>query len=156
MTRNWVAAATVLMCIVMGTSATAKDQGRSKGMGKHDGARWEHRDRDRDIRWERDRSRRPAGWSKGKKKGWGNCNLPPGQAKKQGCNGYYRNRDRVVIFRDRDRDRRTGGWRLPSKTTTTTTTTRKPGGWHIPDKQTTHTTTTTTTTQPSGGWKVPK
>lgn len=153
MTRKWVAAATVLMCIVMGTSATAKDQGRGKGMGKHEGARWEHRDRD--IRWERDRSRRPAGWSKGKKKGWGNCNLPPGQAKKQGCNGHYRSRDRVVIFRDRDRDRRTGGWRLPSKTTTTTTTTRKPGGWHIPDKQTTQT-TTTTTTQPSGGWKVPK
>jgi len=27
----------------------------------------------------------PPGWDKGKKTGWGDCNLPPGQAKKHGC-----------------------------------------------------------------------
>jgi hypothetical protein len=32
---------------------------------------------------------RPPGWSKGKKTGWGNCGLPPGQAKKYGsCQTY--------------------------------------------------------------------
>ncbi len=31
---------------------------------------------------------RPPGWSKGKKTGWGNCGMPPGQAKKYGCNTY--------------------------------------------------------------------
>ncbi len=59
-------------------------------------------DRD-DDRWESrngweyrtyDRGQMPPGWSKGKKTGWGNCNLPPGQAKKYGCNQYhYQGRD---------------------------------------------------------------
>jgi hypothetical protein len=41
-----------------------------------------------------ERGHTPPGWSKGKKTGWGNCNLPPGQAKKYGCNQYrYQNRD---------------------------------------------------------------
>ena len=31
---------------------------------------------------------RPPGWSRGKKTGWGNCGLPPGQAKKYGCQTY--------------------------------------------------------------------
>jgi len=36
----------------------------------------------------------PPGWSKGKKTGWGNCGLPPGQAKKYGCQSYqYEGRD---------------------------------------------------------------
>src|SRR5262249_43907249 len=31
---------------------------------------------------------RPPGWSRGKKTGWKNCGLPPGQAKKYGCQTY--------------------------------------------------------------------
>ena len=31
---------------------------------------------------------RPPGWSHGQKTGWGNCGLPPGQAKKYGCRTY--------------------------------------------------------------------
>jgi hypothetical protein len=31
---------------------------------------------------------RPPGWSQGKKTGWGNCGMPPGQAKKCGCRTY--------------------------------------------------------------------
>lgn len=30
------------------------------------------------------RSARPQGWDRGRKVGWGNCRLPPGQAKKYG------------------------------------------------------------------------
>ena len=30
----------------------------------------------------------PPGWSQGKKTGWGNCGMPPGQAKKYGCRTY--------------------------------------------------------------------
>ncbi|HLI62003.1 MAG TPA: hypothetical protein VKV05_01295 [Terriglobales bacterium] len=30
----------------------------------------------------------PPGWSRGKKTGWGNCGMPPGQAKKYGCRTY--------------------------------------------------------------------
>ena len=31
----------------------------------------------------------PPGWRHGKKKGWGDCDVPPGQAKKQGCYEYH-------------------------------------------------------------------
>ena len=31
---------------------------------------------------------RPPGWSQGKKTGWGDCGMPPGQAKKYGCYAY--------------------------------------------------------------------
>jgi hypothetical protein len=31
-------------------------------------------------------SRRPPGWDRGRKTGWGACSMPPGQAKKFGCN----------------------------------------------------------------------
>ena len=30
-------------------------------------------------------SNRPPGWDKGKKTGWGDCNVPPGLAKQRGC-----------------------------------------------------------------------
>jgi len=39
---------------------------------------------------------RPYGWSRGNKVGWGNCDLPPGLAKKYGC--YDR---RTIIVRER-------------------------------------------------------
>jgi hypothetical protein len=32
-------------------------------------------------------ARRPHGWERGRKLGWGGCDLPPGQAKKYGCYG---------------------------------------------------------------------
>ena len=31
---------------------------------------------------------RPPGWDRGRKVGWGNCDLPPGLAKKYGCSGF--------------------------------------------------------------------
>lgn len=31
---------------------------------------------------------RPEGWNHGKKTGWDNCGMPPGQAKKHGCYTY--------------------------------------------------------------------
>ena len=57
------------------------------------------RDRDDDDwrdRFDNDRGRfddRPYGWSRGRKVGWGNCDLPPGQAKKYGC----RNRSNIIL-----------------------------------------------------------
>jgi hypothetical protein len=43
------------------------------------------RDRDRDLGRTRGLGDRPPGWGRGRKTGWGDCNLPPGQAKKYGC-----------------------------------------------------------------------
>jgi hypothetical protein len=54
-----------------------------------------HFDEDNDQGWERrdgyeyrTYDQQPPGWSHGKKTGWGNCGLPPGQAKKYGCQTY--------------------------------------------------------------------
>jgi hypothetical protein len=52
-----------------------------------DGLR-EHREQRHDI-FVRDEDGRPPGWDRGKKKGWGDCDVPPGQAKKQGCNSFH-------------------------------------------------------------------
>lgn len=108
------------LCVVMApVTASAKDKDKDKDNDRHADRDRDHdrdkdrdhdrdkdkdkdkdRDRDRDHRVSRDRDHdrdnhaRPAGWSKGKKKGWGNCNLPPGQAKKNGgCNNVRRDRD---------------------------------------------------------------
>lgn len=65
------------------------DKGKKHG-NKHadaDDARWEQRD-GYDYRTYNDGDGRPPGWSQGKKTGWGNCGLPPGQAKKYGCRTY--------------------------------------------------------------------
>ena len=35
---------------------------------------------------------RPQGWDRGRKVGWGNCDLPPGLAKKYGCHSSFRDR----------------------------------------------------------------
>jgi hypothetical protein len=52
---------------------------------------------DNDQGWEKRQSyeyrtyysgQHPPGWSHGKKTGWDNCGMPPGQAKKYGCRTY--------------------------------------------------------------------
>lgn len=67
-----------------------------------------HRDHDRDDRrvaLRHHNSSRPPGWNHGEKKGWGNCNAAPGQAKKAGCNTVHRRHKRVVVaHKDKDHD----------------------------------------------------
>ena len=105
-------------------SSFAKDHG-GKGRDRDDSR---HQDRDRDGDHDRDdrhirhhdrddrrivlsqhRSSRPPGWDRGRKTGWGDCNVPPGQAKKSGCNAIHRRHRHVIVVRhdpDRDGDRR--------------------------------------------------
>ena len=95
----------LILGVALTTGALAKDHGNGNGNGKGQGkgnsasvkhnddhGRWETRNG-----WEYstyERGQHPPGWSQGKKTGWGNCNLPPGQAKKYGCNTYrYEGRD---------------------------------------------------------------
>jgi hypothetical protein len=82
----FISLAIVLSVFLSTASAHDKDHGNGKGRDKHA----EHeRDGDHDRANDRDGhgpSKRPAGWDKGKKTGWGNCDVPPGQAKKVGCN----------------------------------------------------------------------
>ena len=50
------------------------------------------------------RDGRPPGWDRGRKLGWGDCDVPPGLAKKVGC--YNRFFDRRVILTPRNRRNR--------------------------------------------------
>ena len=78
-----------------GTPALKADHGDKRDKHQHGN---KHFDNDNDQGWERrdgyeyrtyeDPDERPPGWSRGKKTGWGNCGLPPGQAKKYGCQTY--------------------------------------------------------------------
>jgi hypothetical protein len=86
---------------------------------KHDkdkgGKDWKDHDRDH-----RSSSDRPAGWDKGKKTGWDNCDVPPGQAKKEGC--HSTGTHRVVTHRTAT-DPKSPTRRYPVRTTTSTKTT---------------------------------
>jgi hypothetical protein len=44
---------------------------------------------------------RPPGWDRGRKVGWGNCDVPPGLAKKVGCTNRFFNRRVIVTPRNR-------------------------------------------------------
>ena len=99
-----------MLCIALAPGAYAKG-GHGNGDKHHDNDRHADRDHDRDHDGDHDRddSKRPAGWDKGKKKGWGDCDVPPGQVKKQGCHPnshHVAHHDRDGDHdRDRDRDR---------------------------------------------------
>ena len=69
-------------------SAAAQPRGVRGHNRSHDFDRDRHHARrDRDDFRGRDRDYRstPRGWNHGRKTGWSNCDLPPGQAKKYGC-----------------------------------------------------------------------
>jgi hypothetical protein len=119
-------AALVVCAAMMTGSVWAQGRGHGRGVsganhawrGDNDGDRggW----RNSDWRGDRDRwtfGNDPRGWEKGKKTGWGDCDLPPGQAKKMGCTpasrrfGGYTRHNYVRRDRDRDRDRRVSGYR---------------------------------------------
>jgi hypothetical protein len=99
---------------------TVRDRDRD-----HDRARVRDRDRDRDRRewrerrearerrWRREHRQnamfgnngQPRGWTQGRKTGWNDCNLPPGQAKKAGCiSTWGRTHDHHSTRARRDRD----------------------------------------------------
>ncbi len=74
----------------------AKEKGKSHA--DHGATKHKDKDKDRDEAWEErdgfevrtygNGDDRPPGWSRGKKTGWGNCGVPPGQAKKGACRTY--------------------------------------------------------------------
>lgn len=71
-----------------GTSAPEQQKGKAD------------KDKDKGARHESGPDSRPAGWDQGKKTGWGDCDAPPGQAKKEGCD----DRDHHAKGKDKDRD----------------------------------------------------
>ena len=93
MGRRWLAMLALIASFAVGTpSLMAKhDHDKDKGKGNpheaNDDRGWERRD-GYEYRAYGDHDGRPPGWSRGKKTGWGNCGMPPGQAKKYGCRTY--------------------------------------------------------------------
>jgi len=147
MKKILVSAALVLS--LMSVPAFAKGKPAGHGNDKHDekSDKWKDKDKDknhkkdlRDHDRDRDHGRvanngRPPGWDKGKKTGWGNCDVPPGQAKKEGCRGTTSHRTVTT-------HRRT----YPARTRTYPTRTRT-----YPTRRRAATTTTTTTPQTRSG-----
>jgi hypothetical protein len=98
--RVFMVTAVCLTLSALPAFAQGREHGAS-GSDRDDDAKLEreHRDRDRDVRQDRDRERdfgrnrdrddeHPRGWSDGRKRGWHDCDAPPGLAKKQGCKDW--------------------------------------------------------------------
>jgi hypothetical protein len=117
--KRWLATLAVAAALGLSTPAVMADRDDDKGHGQGHGQGHGNKhadrghDRDDDRGWERregyeyrsyDRDGRPPGWSRGKKTGWGNCGLPPGQAKKYGCRSYtYQGRPHYYYQDERGR-----------------------------------------------------
>ena len=93
MKKRLLAALTLALALAFSALPAMADHGdkdNKQGHGnKHDsdeGHGWEHRG-DYEYR-SYSPGGVPPGWSHGKKTGWGDCGLPPGQAKKYGCRTY--------------------------------------------------------------------
>ena len=85
MTAYRIAILALILGLGFGTSDLfAGDKGHKHGKGNDQG--WANRDGYEYRTFSGDE--RPPGWSQGKKTGWGNCGMPPGQAKKHGCRTY--------------------------------------------------------------------
>ena len=139
----------ILVCAALALSlsampALAKGKPAGRGNDKHDDKSekrkakdkdqktdWRDHDRDHDREHDREHGRaanngRPPGWEKGKKTGWGNCYVPPGQAKNQGCRGTRTTRPVIVARRDRNDGHRHTRRHATTTTTTTSTTSTAP------------------------------
>jgi hypothetical protein len=90
--------AAVALAIALAFTAPAARADKDKGEKDHGNPHGNpHAAKDHDEGWEHRgdyeyhtyaKGSVPPGWSHGKKTGWGNCGLPPGQAKKYGCQTY--------------------------------------------------------------------
>ncbi len=95
MSKRLLAILALMAALGLGAPALMADHGDKGKKHQHgnkhfdddDDQSWEHRD-GYEYRTYGDRDERPPGWNRGKKTGWGNCGLPPGQAKKYGCMTY--------------------------------------------------------------------
>ncbi len=108
--RKWIAVLALFAGLALVAPARTAAQGKGKGRGNPhasknvDDDRWERRE-GYEYRTYGEDEGGPPGWSKGKKTGWGNCGLPPGQAKKYGtCRMYtYQGRPHYWYRDDRGR-----------------------------------------------------
>ena len=107
MSKNIFRAMAVLGACALMTTGSALAQGRGQGRGNAASRVWngDHDWRGDRARWTFGEDQRPRGWEKGRKTGWGDCDVPPGQAKKMGCGWSWGGirRDRREDWRERYR-----------------------------------------------------
>lgn len=96
MSKRLIVILTLAISLFFSVSAliAGDDHGNGNGNGHGNGNKhhdddqgWEKRDK-YEYRTYAMSGPHPPGWSQGKKTGWGNCGMPPGQAKKYGCRTY--------------------------------------------------------------------
>jgi hypothetical protein len=98
----------LMAAVSFGTSALMADQ-PDKGNKQHGN---KHSNAGADQGWQQhegyeyrvygEGDQRPPGWSKGQKTSWGNCGMPPGQAKKYGCRTYSYQGRPYYYYQDQD------------------------------------------------------
>jgi ABC-type nickel/cobalt efflux system permease component RcnA len=74
-----------LLGLRLAMPAVARDRNEHRDQHRRSERHEHEHDRDDDRGHDPFARRYPRGWEHGKKKGWGDCDAPPGQAKKQGC-----------------------------------------------------------------------
>jgi hypothetical protein len=103
MSKRFLATLALVAALGFATPAVMADRGnhghKNKKHSDRDDRGWERRD-GYEYRMYGDGDERPPGWSRGKKTGWGDCGLPPGQAKKYGCRTYIYEGRRHYYYED--------------------------------------------------------
>ena len=95
----------LVLSLALSGSGFAKDHDGKRHDHDRDDVRHHDRDHDRRVIVRHHHSSTPPGADHGRKVGWGNCNMPPGQAKKVGCHSTAHHHHTVVVRHDRDHDR---------------------------------------------------
>ena len=104
MSEHLLAIIGLVAALGLGTPLLMADHGdkdKHQHGNKHDDQGWDRRD-GYEYRVYGDRDERPPGWGHGKKTGWSNCGLPPGQAKKYGCRTYVYQGRPHYYYQDED------------------------------------------------------
>ncbi len=108
MRKRWLAVLALFAALGLFAPQVRADHDDHHGKGKHadsrdwdDDDRWEHHGA-YEVRIYRVHEGMPPGWRHGQKTGWGNCGLPPGQAKKYGCRTYIYEKRRYYYYYDDD------------------------------------------------------
>lgn len=104
--KRWLTVLALVGALGLFTPSVSAKNGQGRGRGNPHANRFDREDRgwdrrgDYEVRIYGSREGYPPGWSQGRKTGWGNCGMPPGQAKKYGCRTYVYDRRPYYYYRD--------------------------------------------------------
>lgn len=99
MKKYWLTVFALAAALAWAAPVVAQGKGNPHDRGKEaDDGKWEARNGYEYRSF--GPGEQPPGWSQGKKTGWGNCGMPPGQAKKYGCRSYVYNGRTHYYYRD--------------------------------------------------------